>query len=307
MIGGTALGAMAIAYVDRKMSTAIEKHPFINEGLMLANLAEFPIDYFKYVALDELNNVAHATLSIHGQKVYMTAQRKVAVVQKAQEGEMFEDDDLEAEGSGIAFYWENPWEIKALAIKGCKSVFRKFKSFIAAVTPEEVDMKTAKPVPVEWELTSVVVDNTVVLGDRLMHPKMSSEFFQDSNGMKSDTSKKRALYALSSMFALAVFLGLRRGIRNYRMWPSYSFARQYIQNNSSVKRFYEMKEIDIVSRTGLFGPTKIDSEITITGKDSAMESVVKFTASRSDKKSPWIISQASLTPIGCKPIDLLLA
>ena len=302
-LGGCALGA---GYMHRKMSTAIERFPFIHDGLSVAKLETAPLGYFKFIQFDDLNNVANASLTAEGKKIYIAANRVVtAVPSKVTEDEVYED--LEAEGSGIAFYWENPWEVKALLIRGFKFAYRKVRSYIAAVSPDNDDEdETGKP-GVKWEVTSVIVDDEEVLGSRLMHPAFSSIFFEKQNGLKSEKSRQRAIYVLSGLGLWAALLALSRGIVNYRMWPSFVFARNYIQNHTAVKQFYDDKGIEVIARTGIFSSTKIESEITVAGKMNSIESVVKFSASRPNKTAQWMVSQASMTPKGCKPIDLLVA
>ena len=220
LAGGMGVGMLGAAFTHRKMSRFLEQYSFVTDGLRFAGLEGAPVGYFKYVYLDDLNSVGNATISVNGKTVRITANRKLFQKNEDQNDldSSLEDDDLEAEGSGLAFYWENPWEIKAMVIRGFKSGFQVLKNFITSNI--SVEENASSPPNVQWELSSVIVDDDVLMGDLLMHPDFSSGKFRSVNGMKSERSKSRAIYVLSFLSGTGLILGIRRGIINYRMWPS---------------------------------------------------------------------------------------
>ena len=318
---GVTAASLAGAFVHRQMSTMTTTHSFILDGVRAANLGDKPLGYWKVVHIDDANNVGSASVSAGGHSLRVTARRIVQTlppntVTAAPVAE-FHEDDLEAEGSGLAFYWENPWEIKASAIRGVRMLAsriratkRQLASYITAVEQDADDVAPSEPH--RWELISVSVDNTPVMGDITSHPFFASVGMASNNGQKSEYSKTRAMYVMGGLVSVAVGLGARRVYSNYRMWPPYVFARNFVQSHPSVKAFYAQNEgVEVVTRTGIFRPALIEGEITITGsasKNSATvptESVVKFTASKA-KDGQWMVSQALMTPTGCKPIDLLV-
>ena len=316
--GGIAGITLGSALVHRRLSGMTETYPFIGEGAQAAKLNPGNTSYWKAVHVDDTNNVGYATFSIDGKVVRVTAKRQVSPTVQS-ESKTIDDsiyDDLEAEGSGLALYWENPWEIKASAIRGAEAVgrtLRKYKTqmmrYVAAVDFE--DEESAAADTGRWELLSVAVDNQAIVGDLMDHPHFASEAMETVNGLKSDYSKQRAKYVLSGLLGAAAFLGVRRVYTNYRMWPSYNFSKNFIINHPNVKVFYAPDGADIVTRTGRFDPARVEAEITITGKPSGSglsgtESVVKFEASKK-KSGDWMVSKATMTPTGCKSIDLLVA
>ena len=296
------VAGLAGFYVNRQMSSSLERNPFIVQGVEAAQLDPTKIGYWKLAHQDSMNNVGYATVSVGGKKVRVSARLNASSASRSSEqspSDAHMYDDLEAEGSGLAFYWENPWEIKASAIRGLKAVKSKILQYTVVGSPEVVEEKGS------WELLTVVVDDEAVIGDKLGHPDFASEAFLGVNGMKSEKSKNRAMYVLAGLGSTALFLGIKRGYTNYRLWPAYVFARTYVTKHPLVAEFFKSSEVEVVTRTGIFKRNKIEGEITITGKGQSGESVVKFAASRSTEQAPWTVSQALMTPTGCKPIDLL--
>lgn len=159
--------------------------------------------------------------------------------------------------------------------------------------------------PDRWEIVSVSLDNEALVGDLNAHPFFASKTLKAD--VVNEKSAQRTKYFLTLLSGTALFLIGKRTYTNFKMWPGYVFARNYIQKHPFVTEFYGGKTAEIITRTGSFGSEKIEAEITITGKKLITESVVKFSASRKDPNSPWMVSQALLVPQGCKPIDLLVA
>jgi hypothetical protein len=302
LVPGIAAGTSIIGgvYVHKIMSTMTDNHQFINEGLAHAGLATAPISYFKTVHVDEVNGVGYATVQVDGKKVRITARKFFNRPPNTPSSSIGYEDDLEAEGSGIAFYWENPWEIKASVIGGIKSGMRKIKSMIAGYS----DMEDESDAGGRWQVQSVAVDDQALMGSLLDHPDFASREFARINGGKSDYSKNRSKIFLSVLFGTVLVLGIRRSYNHYQMKPSYMFARQYILRHPSVKNFFEYKEIEVISRTGQFWPKKIDAEITIGAKGDVLEGVVKIEASKHNAE--WMMNRAVFIPNGAKSIDLLV-
>lgn len=320
VVGGLATTAFLGVTVNKKMSSLPERYPFIQLGLDVVNAKNIAkqtpmtvdgLSWFKNVHVDDENGVAYAMVK-SGIKVIRICARKVrsAPATSALQAKVDPDAHYD-ETSGIGFYWDNPWELKTGFIRGLKSggvEIRKLKYRILAIlTSRPLDLDDAPQEDIAWELTAVAVNRDAVFGDLLSHPDLASEIFSSTEGRKSDFSKQRAQVALAVLTASAILLILKRGYSNYRIWPSYSFARTFIETHPSVKQFY-LDQLEVVSRTGEFGPKKISAEITIAGNVSGganVESVVKFEASRRGP-SDWMVSQASMTPQGCKSIDLLV-
>jgi hypothetical protein len=308
--GLTAIGLGAIVS-HRKISTMIESYPFILDGVKAVNLNPDLISYWKTAHIDHVNNAGYASLNIDGKRILITALRRAHETPKTQDP-VTEDsiyDDLDAEGSGLAFYWENPWEIKASAIRGFKWCTKQMRQYrnkaLGYIYAMQEDEDTPIP-PEEWVLLSVSVDDRPVFGDILSHPEFASHSFKPLNGAKSEWSKKRAQYLIGGLLGTAFLLGLRRIYTNRRMWPSYRFARTYIESHPSVRAFYGTDGVEIVTRTGSFEPRMIQGEITISGRGATKtESIVKFGASRSNAGG-WMVNQAVMIPNGCKSIDLLV-
>ena len=301
----TVAGAASVAafFVNRQMSSSLDRYPFILQGVHAAALPANQLGYWKLAHEDRLNNIGYATVSVDGRKVRISARRIVPTRPDAEVGSVRASDvyeDLEGEGSGLAFYWENPWEIKASVIRGVKWGSEKIRYSVSSFFGQEEAMAEEEG---QWEIISVAVDNDAVVGDKLSHPDFASAAFLKENGMKTETSKNRAISVLSGLFLVAGFLGAKRAYTNYRMWPSYVFARSYVLKHPVVKEFFK-SEVDVVTRTGKFESKMIEAELTIAAKDQAVESVVKFSASRTGNGN-WTVSQALMTPPGCKPIDLL--
>jgi hypothetical protein len=299
-IAGAAAMGGACAYT--RMNTAIDRYPFIAEGLKKASLPVEKIGFWKVAQVDSMNNVGHATVTLADKTVRITARRILTPTmieknQKPVDTDIY--DDLEGEGSGLAFYWENPWEIKASIKRGFQSAIALAKSYTSsAMEPEEREEEN-------WEVLSVSMDSEPIIGDILSHPFFASQ--QIKNDSKSPESIRRAKYCLGVLGASAFFVITKRMYLSYRLRPSYVFARDYIQRHPVVSEFYAGGTAEIVARTGEFTRTRIEGEITITGKRITAESVVKFAASRKDAGSQWLVSQALLTPSGSKPIDLLVS
>ena len=301
-VAGAAIAGSAWSYYQ--MSTTTERHPFILDGLRSAQIDPESMSPWRLAQVDSINNVGFATVRINdGRRVRITAKRCITENSNSTNTLNKEDsvyDDLDGEGSGLAFYWENPWEIKASIIRGVKLGLDKGRNFFSWTTTEPQGDEE------RWEVTSVSIDDSSVVGSRLAHPFFASH--QIHNEAKSDESKKRAIYFISLLGLGASWILARRVYMNYRLWPAYVFARDYVQRHPVVVEFYQGKAPEIVARTGDLTRTKIDAEITITGgKDMLTESVVKFVASRRNEKSAWLVSRAILTPTGCKPIDLLVS
>ena len=308
---GSVAGAISVAsaYAYTKMSTCLDRNPFIEQGLTQASLPVESVGFWKVAQVDNVNNISHATVSIGEKTARITARRIVSVPEssKSSADGLNETayDDLDAEGSGLAFYWENPWEIKASIVRGFKSGVQIAKSYIPTLSSMSELTNDEQPEADKWEIVSVSLDNQALIGDLTSHPFFASQSL--ANLPKSEKTHTKTKYFLGALTGTAVFLVGKRTYVNYRMWPAYTFARDYIQRHPLVTDFYGGETAEIVTRTGSFGREKIEAEITITGKKMITESVVKFSAGRKDMKSPWMISQALLVPNGCKPIDLLVS
>ena len=297
-VGGAAIFGAGYAY--HRMNTAMDRYPFIADGLKKASLPVDRVGFWKVAQIDTMNNVSHATLHVDGKTVRITAKRILspAAINKAhQTTETDVYSDLEGEGSGLAFYWENPWEIKASIIRGISSVIEISKSYFSPIeSPEEKEEEN-------WVITSVSVGSEPIIGELTSHPFFASQ--EMKNDSKSPESIRRAKYCLAILAGSALFVVSKRLYTNYLLRPAYTFARDYIQKHPVVAEFYNGETAEIVARTGEFSRTKIDGEITVTGKTMSTESLIKFKASRKDVSSPWLVSQAFLSPQGSKPIDLL--
>jgi hypothetical protein len=301
---GSVAGAVALgsAWSYNRLSTTVERHTFIVDGLRSVNMSPEMLGLWRIAQVDKMNNVGFATVGLSdGRTVRITAKRLLKneknSVKEIDSSSVY--DDLEGQGSGLAFYWENPWEIKASIIREIGSGIDLVKGYFTQPTNES-------PEADEWEVTSVSIDDDDVVGSRLSHPFFASKSV--SNNVKSDESKNRTFYFLSVLGASACWILARRVYVNYRLWPSYVFARNYIQKHPLVVELYQGETAEVVARTGEMTRTKIDAEITLSGgKNIKTESVVKFAATRKNHSSPWIVSKAVLTPGGTKPIDLLVA
>jgi len=310
VVAGGLTGISILTVVHRKMSNLLDSHPFIQAGLSEAGFPqEAPIGYFKTVHIDDMNSVGYATVTVDGHKVRICGRKILETphISEPTKSIGFDyDDDLEGEGSGIAFYWENPWEIKASVIRGFRWMKEQIMDQVSAVIGTNT-FEDDDGIPEEWEVTSVAVDGNAVLGCLEDHPDFASLKFASINGGKSDYSIKRARIFLSILITSVTFMGLRRSYQSYQMKPSYRFAKKYIFSHPSVREFFREKEIEIVSRTGVFSPKKIDAEITIGAKNDFVEGLVKLEASRSgSSSSDWMMNQATFTPNGAKSIDLLV-
>ena len=197
-------------------------------------------------------------------------------------------EDLEGEGSGLAFYWENPWEIKASIVRGFWAGFRMIsENFSQSDSP-------GPPIPDRWEIISISIDGRPVVGPATSHPDSAAALFQWD---KSEASLNRARYALSLLGASAVWILSKRVYTNWRVRPSFLFARGFLEGSPVVGRFYE-GGIRVISRTGEFAPGKIDGEITVTGVRAAAsggESTIQFKAHRGTD-GQWFVTKADLVP-----------
>ena len=309
---GTGVVALGSYLFHERMSKMVEKHEFIASGLVVAGLSpDAPLSYFsRRVHVDTVNNVAYASVTAENRKILITAKREFEISKKSSIPQSnYLDDDIDAQGSGLAFYWENPWELKASAIRGLHGAkssvvkfFRKTKAQLMGEIFEDDDDTHYQTG--QWILTSVSVDEKPIMGDPLSHPFIASKFFESMNGNKSEYSVKRAKIVLSVLFSSVFVLGVRRVYLNRQMKPGFSFAKQFILNHASVQNFYGSKPVEIISRTGVFKPTKIDAEITIGSSQDALEGIVKFGASK--HQNNWMVNTAVFTPNGAKPIDLLV-
>jgi hypothetical protein len=298
--GATAAGA---AFAYNRMSTCADRYPFILQGLLKASLPVEEMGFRKLAQMDRMNNVAHATVSMGSQTARITARRIVSPSSKPDSSDAPDTayDDLDAEGSGLAFYWENPWEVKASLIRGFRAGLGIVKSCIPTMSLDSVEASE----PDRWEIMSVSLDNEALIGDLNAHPFFASKNLKTE--VVNEKSAQRTKCFLALLSGTALFLIGKRTYTNFKMWPGYVFARNYIQRHPFVTEFYGGETAEIITRTGSFGSEKIEAEITITGKKLITESVVKFAASRKDPNSPWMVSQALLVPQGCRPIDLLVA
>jgi hypothetical protein len=277
---GSVAGAITIgsAFAYRKMTTCLDRNPFIEQGLSQASLLVESVGFWKVAQVDKINNIAHATVSLGDKTARITARR---IVSSSESSKSSSDglnetayDDLDAEGSGLAFFWENPWEIKAGVVRGVKNSVQFAKSYIPTFSSMNELTNDQQPLADKWEIVSVSVGNEALIGDRNAHPFFASQTFQ--NSPKSEKTHTKTKYFLGALTASAVFLIGKRTLMNYRMWPAYTFARDYIQRHPLVADFYGGETAEIVTRTGSFGRDKIEAEITITGKKIITESVVKF-------------------------------
>jgi hypothetical protein len=310
----TGAGAVSLgSYLfHERMSKIVDKNDFIGSGLAAAGMSpETQLSYFsRRVHVDNVNNVAFASVTADNRRVLITAKRDVEISKKFPVSEVdYFEDDLDARGSGIAFYWENPWEIKASAIRGFHSAKNSFVKYSrktkASIIGEVFEDNDEEHVSTgRWILTSVTVDDKTILGNQYSHPEIASRHFAAQNGQKSEYSVKRAKIVLSVLVSLLFLLGARRTYLNRQMKPGFTFARQFILSHPSVQKFYENKPVEIISRTGEFKPKKIDAEITIGCREDAVEGIVKFGASKHN--DGWMVNTATFTPNGAKPIDLLV-
>ena len=292
------------------MSQMLEKHQFIVSGLNTAGMSPCSsgISYFKRVYVDDLNNVAFASLSVDNKRVLITARREtdpLSIKSELPHADYY-DDDLEAQGTGLAFYWENPWEIKASIKRGLETVKLNVSKYLRKTKAQILNevFVDSEPEFENWIVTSVCVDNVPILGDPSGHPEMASRQLDSVFGQKSDYSIQRTKIFLTCMISSVFVLGIRRAYLNHQMKPGFAFAKQFILSHPSVVKFYDYKKIDIISRCGEFKPKKIDAEITIGCRDDSVEGIVKFGASR--QKEEWMVNSALFTPNGAKPIDLLV-
>ncbi len=303
-------------YVDKKMSTLADKYPFVQAGLALVPASSSDLRWFKTVHVDSSNNVGYATMYLSdGRRVRITAREKTIInpvlVESSSSSSVY--DDLYSEGSGIAFYWENPWEIKASLVRGVRELAKRAKKikyeYIGGIGGDTDDGGSGRPPENVWELTSVSVgeDQLVAGGDNHFHPDFASmQHF--SNTISS--GRERAQVVLLGMCATALLMGARRTWLNYIMWPGYTFAQNFILTHPAVKQFYGGGSVEIISRTGEFSRSRINAELTVKGGIDSLESAVRIEARLAAQKEPhWIVSQATMTPPGCdkKPIDLLTA
>jgi hypothetical protein len=285
----------------------LDRYPFIEEGVRIASYPREKIGFWKIAQIDRANNVGHATVSVDGRTVRITATRIVKnLSQKDSLSDTDEDvyNDLEGEGSGLAFFWENPWEIKASIIRGVRSGVETIKEWTGSLLPASESVLEEREEQ-RWEVTSVIVDERPVVGSANSHPFFASQ--ELPNREISPKSDSRTKYFFSFLAASASFIIVKRMYMNFRLWPAYVFARDYIQRHPLVSEFYNGDVTEVVARTGEFTRTRIEGEMTIAAQKMASESVIKFSASRKNASSPWLVSQALMTPSGCKPIDLLVS
>ena len=309
---GSGLVALGSYLFHERMSKMVEKNEFIASGLIAAGIpADTPLSFFsRRVHVDKVNNVAFASVTADNRRVLITAKREIEQsTNPSVSYSDYLDDDLEAQGSGLAFYWENPWEIKASAIRGFHSIKSSIGKFLRKTKADLMgeifeDDNDEQQQPGQWIITSVSVDGVSVLGDSRSHPEIASKNFNSEFGQKSEYSVKRAKVVLSVLFSSVFVLGVRRAYLNRRMRPGFAFAKKFILGHSSVRKFYSSKPVEIISRSGVFTPKKIDAEITIGSREDAVEGVVKFGASK--HQDNWMVNTATFTPNGAKPIDLLV-
>ena len=281
IVGGVGTVGFIGRYLNTLMTEDIPKrYPYIQMALPDDRLL-----WYKKVHYDSLNESAHATVYTDTGKTIRICARKIFANTTQTPEDLdahYDEEDL----GGIAYYWENPWEVKTLLRNLVNDLMRKLPTRMG----EEFT-------PSEWELVCVCVDDLCVIGEKLAHPDFASEHFKTL----PDTRTK---IVLGSMAFFGFFFGVKRGYTYWRMWPSYKFAQSYIMSHPVVKQFYSKGDITIISRTGTFTSKLIDTEITLTGTETAAgESVVKLEASKT--KTGWMIGRATLTPQGCKSIDLL--
>lgn len=316
---GVGVVGLTSYYVNNQMQNMTSKYPFIQEALLLVPNRSLQIQWFKTVHVDEQNNVGYATVYLKedGSPVRITVNRRSrGLNSNAPSNDILSPyEDLYTEGSGIAFYWENPWEIKASILRGVRNVVHRIKKikyeYIGGISP---DTDATVEVAPSWELTSVVLGEQLLLGDSShSHPDLASSFLEkSSNTMNASTRRKTTEVVLLGMASTAVFMGCRRAWLNYRMWPGYTFARDFITSHPAVKQFYGENSVEIISRTGEFSRNTINAELTIKagGVMDSLESAIKIEAKLPavGATNNWIISHATMTPPGCdkKPIDLLV-
>ena len=310
--GVTASVAFGAYLFHQRMSQVLEKNQFISEGLQAAAIPpSASLSYLKKVHMDDVNNVVFASLFADHRRVLITAKRQTQSLVPSETNSAssyYYDDDLDAQGTGLVYYWENPWEIKASAIRGFKTMKSSAKNFFLQTKAQlfgEVFSDPESEVSGDWVVTSVVVDDKTILGDATSHPEMAANHFSSINGQKSNYSIQRAKIVLSCLVGSVVLLGIRRTYLNRQMRPGYLFARRFIMSHPSVKNFYNNKEIEIISRSGDFRTSKIDAEITVGAREDSVEGIVRFGASKR-KDGGWMVNTAIFTPNGAKPIDLLV-
>jgi hypothetical protein len=301
VVGPVSGGLLAVTgghWINREMESKLDTYPFVASGLSQAGLPEStPLCWYKKINIDKSNTVAYATvyLKSSGVPVRITAKKSLPPLDPLSTPSS-SYDDLYAEGSGVAFYWENPWEIKQAIKRG----FHQLSAGIRDIKNEYIG-EHLPGTSDDWTLTSLIIgSDRVIMGSKSYHPDFASQSLPE----EPSSGRRRAIIVLGSLVTTATLMGVRRAWINHKIRPGFAFAKTFVTSHPTVRSFYKSENIEVVSRVGEFARDKIHAELTIRATDG-IESTVKIEAAK--RGSDWVLSHALMVPTGCdqKPIDLL--